>query len=800
MHDYATRRKSSVNGSRRPRRRRRIVSLFFIGTLVLFVLAIISSVATFAWFARDLPTPDRIKRREGFATIIFDREGETLYDIYADERRIPIEINQVPDHLKNATVAIEDKEFYTHEGYSTRGILRSVFQIIVYRNLQGGSTLTQQLVKNVLLTSERTLPRKIKEFILAVQIEQRYSKDEILQMYLNEAPYGGTAWGVESAAEQYFGKTVSELTLLESAILAGLPQRPSAYSPYSGTPDAYVGRTEDVLRRMREDGYISRDEEEEAQKALASVAFKGRTGSFKAPHFVEYVRKELVDRFGEDVVESGGLRVTTTLDSALQAAAEDILREEIEKIEALDVSNGAIVVIDPKTGEILSMIGSKDYNADERQFEGKFNVASQGLRQPGSALKPFVYATAFQEGYTPATLIMDVPTEFPGGEGQKPYEPKNYDGKFRGPVQMRFALANSINVSAVKTLALVGVEDMLQTAYSMGLKTLEPTKENMTRFGLSIALGGGEVTLLDLTSAYGVFATAGVRHEPVTILKVKDRSGKTIFDHKQTRGEQVLEPEIAFLISDILADNNARRDVFGPNSWLNIAAKTVAVKTGTTDDKRDNWTVGYTNDIAMGVWVGNNDNSPMNPKLASGTSGAAPIWNRVMREALRNHGDGFIERPDSVIQREVDALGGGLPKEGEPTRKEYFIEGTEPARTSSIYQTIKLSRRQQGKRASDDEVRVGDYDERNYIVFSETDPISSDGKNRWQEGIDKWLETVSEDRYKPPKEVSDVTIEEGKKEEKKDSSESSGQGEPTPTPEVSGDEEPIQTPTPTPES
>ena len=799
MRDYVNGRKPVLGASRKPRRRRRrIVSLFFIGTLVLFVLAIISSVATFAWFARDLPTPDRIKRREGFATIIFDREGETLYDIYADERRIPIEISQVPDHLKNATVAIEDKEFYTHEGYSTRGILRSLFQIVVYRNLQGGSTLTQQLVKNVLLTSERTLPRKIKEFILAVQIEQRYSKDEILQMYLNEAPYGGTAWGVESAAEQYFGKTVSELTLVESAILAGLPQRPSAYSPYSGTPDAYVGRTEDVLRRMREDGYISREEEEEAQKDLASVAFKGRTGSFKAPHFVEYVRKELVARFGDEVVESGGLRVTTTLDSVLQAAAEDILREEIEKIEALKVSNGAIVVLDPKTGEILSMIGSKDYNADERQFEGKFNVAAQGMRQPGSALKPVVYAAAFQEGYTPASLIMDVPTEFPGGEGQKPYDPKNYDGKFRGPVQMRFALANSINVSAVKTLALTGVEDMLQTAYSMGLKTLEPTKENMSRFGLSVALGGGEVTLLDLTSAYGVFATAGVRHEPVTILQVKDRSGKTIFDHKQTRGEQVLEPEIAFLISDILADNNARKDVFGPNSWLNIAAKTVAVKTGTTDDKRDNWTVGFTKEITIGVWVGNNDNSPMDPKLASGTSGAAPIWNRVMREALRNHGDGFIERPDSVIQRDVDALGGGLPKDGEPTRKEYFIEGTEPARQSAVYQTIKLSRRQQGKRASDDEIRVGDYDERNYIVFSENDPISSDGRNRWQEGIDKWLETVSEDRYKPPKEVSDVTIQEEKKDEEKKEEEKKEEPTPTRDSDPTPTEDAAESPTPSP--
>lgn len=789
---------SQVRRLKKTRRysKKKLFSTFLIISLIGVVATFLLSIAVFAWFAKDLPNPNRIVRKEGFSTIIYDREGEALYDVYADENRKPISTEDIPKDLKNAVIAIEDKDFFNHEGYSTAGIARSIVKLFMTGDIQGGgSTLTQQLVKNVLLTTEQTLPRKIKEFILAVQIERKYSKDEILTMYLNEAPYGGTAWGVESASEQYFGKPAKDLTLTESAILAGMPQLPSVYSPYSDTPEAYIGRTKDVLRRMREDGYITRDQEKEVTERLPTVRFSGGGSNFQAPHFVMYVKDILTKQFGAEVVEGGGLRVTTTLDAKLQRASEDIMREELEKVKKLDVGNGSAVVIDPQTGEILTMIGSKDYHAgedtedteasasaegEEENFGGKFNVAVQGLRQPGSALKPFVYATLLQKGYTPSSIIMDVPTQFPGGAGQEPYEPKNYDSKFRGPVQMRYALANSINVTAVKGLALAGVRDMLENGYNMGLVTLEPTTYNLQRFGLAISLGGGEVHLIDLTSAYGVFGAGGVKHVPIAILEVKDKNGKTLFKNQKTKGEQIIEPTVSYLISHILSDNDARKEVFGPNSWLNIAGKTVSVKTGTTDDKRDNWTVGYTKGVVAGVWVGNNDNHPMNPKLASGVTGAAPIWNRIMKEALRTYPDGLPDKPNDIIELEIDAYGGGLPRDGKPTRKEFFIKGTEPTSQSNIYQRLKVSKSDNNKLASDSEVSSGQYDERDFIVLAEDDPVSSDGVNRWQQGIDKWLETINDPLYKYPREKSGNVV----------------NNNPTPTPQPAATETPTPTPTP----
>ena len=749
-----------------------LIVIFF--TVV--VIGFLATVGIFAWYAKDLPNPAKVQRKEGFSTIIYDRSGELLYDIFADQNRIPVDIEDTPRDLKNATVAIEDRDFYKHEGYSTRGMMRAFLQILIFRNLQGGSTLTQQLVKNVLLTSERTLPRKIKEFILAVQIEQKYSKDEILQMYLNEAPYGGTAWGVAAGAQYYFGKETKDLNLVESAILAGFPQRPSVYSPFSSEPKAYIARTENVLRRMRENGYINKNEEEKAKEELESIKFKNKEENFKAPHFVMYVKKELEEKLGQEMVSGGGLKVTTTLNLKLQEKAEEILKAELEKIASLKVGNGAVVVLDPQTGEILAHVDSKDYHDDAN--EGKFDVATQGLRQPGSAIKPITYATAFEKGYTtPATLIMDTPAEFPGGEDGKPYIPVNYDGKFRGPVQLRFALGNSINIPAVKVLALTGLKNVLKTGYEMGLTTLEPTSSNMNRLGLSLTLGGGEVRLIDLTSAFAVFAAGGIRSQPIAILEIEDSKGNKIYENKKTSGIKVISPEVSFLISHILSDNEARRDVFGPNSWLNIPGKTVAVKTGTTNDKKDNWTVGFTKEVVVGVWVGNNDNSSMDQKLASGVTGAAPIWQQIMRQALSEYSDGIIEKPENVAAVTIDALGGGLPKEGEQTRTEYFIKGTEPINISPIYQKLKLSRRESGKLASDDEIRVGDYDEKDYIVFSEDDPLSTEGTNKWQEGINKWLEGMSDFRYHPPKEKSGIVISEEK---------------PTPTPLAS----PALSPTP----
>lgn len=729
-------------------------NIFLKVAIVGVLVGILAVVFLFIWYSKDLPSPDKVQRKEGFSTVVLDRNEKPLYDIFTDENRIPLSSEEIPEWLKKATVAIEDEDFYKHQGFDTRGMLRSIFNIITFRGIQGGSTLTQQLVKNSVLTSERSLPRKIKEFVLSVQIERKYTKDQILQMYLNEIPYGGTMYGVESAAQGYFAKNAKDLTLIECVVLAGLPQQPSYYSPFGAYPKAYIDRATEVLRRMREDGDITSSQEAELKKELPNVKFNSNKEQARAVHFVLKVRQELIDKFGAEMVDAGGLRVITTIDGDLQEKAEAIVKEEVDKAKNLKLSNGAVVVIDPKSGEILAYVGSKDYSEETDGFQGKFDVASMGLRQPGSALKPIAYAVGFTKGYTPATLLMDVSTKFPGGSDQKDYEPKNYDGKFKGPVQVRFALGNSINIPAVKMTALVGIPDILKTAYDMGITTLAPTSENEKKLGLSLVLGGGEVKLIDLTSAYGVFATGGIRNDPVDILKVINSSGKTIYEKKPVKGKRVLNEDVSFLVSHILLDNNARKDVFGPNSYLVVSGKTVAVKTGTTDDKRDNWTVGYTPSVVVGVWVGNNDNSAMDAKIASGVTGAAPIWNRIMTAALKDKKNEEFTKPDNVISLTIDAFGGGLPKDGKPTRSEYFIKGTEPTSIASIYKKLKVSRSDSNKLANAVEIANGQYDEKDFIVFEETDPTSSDGKNRWQDGINEWLKTQSDSAYKSPTETS----------------------------------------------
>ncbi|MBI5449709.1 PBP1A family penicillin-binding protein [Candidatus Gottesmanbacteria bacterium] len=742
------RRSRGIPGSRLPMFARLATLAFFAITgSVLFVGLL------FAWYAKDLPRPDKVKRSDGLSTVILDRNGESLYDIFEDENRIPVKWEDIPQYLKDGTVAVEDKDFYKHQGLSSSGILRALVNIFVFRNFQGGSTLTQQLVKTVLLTQERTLPRKIKEAILAIQIERKYKKDEILQMYLNEAPYGGTAVGVESASQYYFGKPVKELGLAESAILAGLPQSPSRYSPFGADPKAFVWRTQQVLRRMREDGYISAVSETEARKQLNVMKFSEDHSSLRAPHFVAYVKEQLVEKFGSKMVEGGGLRVTTSLDWKLQQKAQEIVADEVKTAKTLKVSNGAAVVIDPKAGEILAMVGSKDYSAtDASGF--KFNVATQGLRQPGSALKPITYAAAMKKGYTASMLLMDVDTKYPSGDTAKPeYNPKNYDGKFRGPMHLRYALANSVNTIAVKVSALVGVHDILRTAFDMGITSLAPTDENSRRIGLSLTLGGGEVRLLDLTSAFGVFATGGFRQNPVSILKVEDAKRKVLFEQKSVSPRRVLADDVSYIISNILSDNDARKEVFGTRSYLVIPGHTVAVKTGTTDDKRDNWTVGYTQSVVVGVWVGNNDNSPMHPSLASGVTGAAPIWRRIIMEAVKGKADEPFVRPDSVVEMDIDAYGGGLPVDGYPKRKEVFIKGTEPTGPAGIYQNLKISKKDSNKLANSVEIAKLEYDTKQYVVFLENDPVSGDGKNRWQEGIDAWIGGQGEPKFHPPKDV-----------------------------------------------
>ncbi|MBP8590865.1 PBP1A family penicillin-binding protein [Candidatus Shapirobacteria bacterium] len=718
--------------------------------LGIFILAaILGTIALFAWYARDLPQPGKVVRREGFATRIYDRNQKLLYDIYQEEKRTPVSLNQIPQALRQATIAIEDKEFYQHKGFSLQGIARAFYNIIFHHQLQGGSTLTQQLVKNVLLTSERTLERKIKEFILAIQIEARFSKDQILEMYLNEVPYGGNTRGVEAASELYFGKPVSQLTLTESAILAGLPQGPTAYSPFGANPEAYKERTKHVLRRMEEDGYITSEQRQQAEKELDQVQFAARTSDFAAPHFVMFVKQLLVNRYGEEMVENGGLKVTTSLDLDLQEEAEKIVAEELEKVVNLNITNGAVIVLDPVTGEILAMVGSRDYN--EPNF-GKVNVVTQGLRQPGSAIKPVTYVTALKKGYTAAHLLLDTKTEFPGASKEKPYIPVNYDGKYHGPVLMRPALGNSLNVPAVKMLAQVGLENMLETAYEMGFTTLKPTAENLSKFGLAVTLGGGEVRLIDMASAYSAFANGGLKIEPTAILKVENQKGEVLEEFKPTKGKQVLTQGEAFIISDILSDNNARLISFGANSLLNIPGRQVAVKTGTTNNMKDNWAVGWTPQVLVGVWVGNNDNSSMK-QVASGISGASPIWRRVIMAALDGKPNVGFTLSEEVVKMDIDVVSGQAAHDGFPSRPEYFLKGTQPQGEDKVHVLLKICR-DEGKLATPEDVASGNYEEKEFFVFNEGDPFADywGGENRWQKGIDEWVAAQEDPRYHPPKE------------------------------------------------
>ncbi|MEK7061132.1 MAG: PBP1A family penicillin-binding protein, partial [Patescibacteria group bacterium] len=699
-----------VRRSQRVTKSRKLVKLaklIFVGAIGILLL----SFLVLPLLAFNLPSPDKVVRHEGYATQILDRNGETLYNVYVNQRRNPVLLSDVPLYLRQATISIEDKNFYKHKGFDIFGILRGFTRIFTRGYAQGGSTLTQQLVKNVLLTSDRTIVRKIKEFVLAIQIESKYTKDEILQMYLNEAPYGGTAWGVEAASEIYFGKKVKDLDLIESAIISGLPQSPSRYSPYSSTPKAYVERTKQVLRRMREDGYITADQEKNANGEVADVFFQPQGASLKAPHFVQYVQKILTDRYGEAAVEQGGLKVTTTLDINLQDKAQGIVSEEIAKVEKQHITNGAVVVINPATGEILAMVGSKNFN--DPDYDGQVNVA-MSLRQPGSSFKPFTYVTAFKKGYTPSTMIMDVLTTFPGGADNPDYNPVNYDGKYRGPIQLRFALGNSINIAAVKLLAMVGIKDVLEASYSMGITTLPPTQETLNRVGLSLTLGGGEVRLLDLTDAYAPFMNKGYKVEPLAILKVEDKDGKVLEEREPGLGKRVLSEEQAYLIANILSDNLARETIFGLNSLLNISGKQIAVKTGTTNDKRDNWTIGGNSQAVVGVWVGNNDNSQM-LNVASGVSGASPIWRRVLLEALTGKPNVSFDIPGSIVSANVDIVSGYRAHDGFPSRMEYFIKGTEPGE-DTVHMMLKVCKTD-GKLANPSDIAGGNYDQKEYFVF-----------------------------------------------------------------------------------
>ena len=451
------------------------------------------------------------------------------------------------------------------------------------------------------------------------------------------------------------------------------------------------------------------------------------------------------DKYGSAILEQGGYTITTTLDWKIQEEAQKIVTDEVNKVEGLNITNGASVVLDSQTGEILAMVGSKDFSA--KDYDGQVNVTT-ALRQPGSAFKPFTYVTAFKKYYTPSTLIMDVPTEFPGGIGQPVYKPVDYDGKYRGPIQLRYALANSINIPAVKLLAMVGIRDVLRTAYDLGINSLKPTDETMSRVGLSLTLGGGEVRLLELTSAYSAFMNKGYRVDPVSILKIEDANGKVLEENKPEKGKQVLSEAEAFLIANILSDNSARAMIFGENSLLNIAGKQIAVKTGTTNDKRDNWAVGGNPQVVVGTWVGNNDNSSMK-QVASGVSGASPIWRKILLKSLDGKPNATFEIPENVVTKEVDSVSGYSAHDGFPSRLEYFIKGTEPG-NDLVHIKLKMCK-SQGKLATPSDVSSGNYEEREYFVFKEEDVTGGiDGVNKWQEGILAWITSQNDSRYNPP--------------------------------------------------
>lgn len=610
-----------------------------IGFCILGAAILLLWVSTF-----KIPTLDSFQERKvSQSTKIYDRTGEILlYDVFQNIRRTVVPFDAISQHVKNATIAIEDREFYSHSGVKPTSFIRAIFaNLKTLEFSQGGSTITQQVVKNSLLTGEKRISRKIKEWVLAIKLEKILTKDEILGMYLNEIPYGGSLYGVEEASNAFFGKKASDITIAEAAYLASLPKAPSYYSPYKNRT-ALDERKNLVLEEMFKQGYISDIEYDTAKKE--SVVFKTQeeTG-IKAPHFVMFVKDILEKQYGKQVLEEGGLTVITSLDYNIQKMLEKESGEyALSNAQNHQAENIAAVVLDPKTGDILSMVGSRDYF--DTSIDGNFNVAL-AKRQPGSAFKPFAYASAFTKGYTPDTVLFDVKTQFSttcepsdmkNGDGC--YAPENYTGTFRGPMTMRDALAQSINIPAIKALYLAGMRDTLRFAKDMGISTLT----DIDQYGLTLVLGGGEVTLLDMTSAYGVFANNGIRHPYRPILEIREKtSGITI--KTEPSPTTVLEKNVALHISDILSDDVARSPIFGTHSHLYIPNRDVAVKTGTTNDYKDAWIVGYSPSLVVGAWVGNNNNTPMDKKVAGYI--VAPFWNKVMSKALENYPNESFETP-----------------------------------------------------------------------------------------------------------------------------------------------------------
>jgi len=636
--------------------------------------------AFWAVILKDLPSPETLTQREiHFSTKIYDRNGILLYNIYKDENRTPTTLSEIPLHVQLAILAAEDAQFYNHLGFSVKGMSRALYKYLKEGKVEGGSTITQQLVKNALLTPERTIRRKIKEIYLAIKIERLHSKEEILEMYLNEVPFGGTAYGIREAAKVYFDKDIKDLNLGEGALLAGLIQSPTKYSPFGANPELARIRQSEILELMVEQGFINHEQKEDASQT--ELVFAKNKIDILAPHFVMFVRQALVDRYGEELVEKGGLKVVTTLDLKTQKLAEEAVTSEVNKLNRLNVGNGAAMVVNPKNGDILAMVGSKNYF--DTQADGNVNVLTR-LRQPGSSIKVVNYAYALSHGFTPATILEDTPITY-NIAGSPPYTPKNYDSSYRGRISLRSALAESRNIPAVKVLASYGVGNMVAMGQKLGITSWQ----DPTDYGLSLTLGGGDVRLTELAQVYATIANSGVKVNLHSIKSITDSSGEILYENscgsknrfiidgaEEKCGEQVIDPRVAYMLTDILSDNGARTPAFGTHSALSVPNHKVAVKTGTSNDLRDNVTIGFTPEILVVSWVGNNDNSPMS-RLASGITGAAPIWNSIISSLLNNNNSEW-ETPTGLVQRPICPQTGTLPCSGCAVRNEWFLEENQP--------------------------------------------------------------------------------------------------------------------------
>lgn len=702
---------------------------FFGGLLLLLSAAILAgSVAAsgfFIWIEHSLPDPANLMERAvAQSTKIYDRTGKTvLYEIHGAQKRTLIDLKDVPEAVKWATIAIEDKNFYEHGGFDLRGIARAIFvNLTKGGKVQGGSTITQQLIKNSILSKEKTYSRKLKELILAWKLESRLSKDQILELYLNEIPYGSTSYGIESAAETFFGKKTPELSASEATLLTALPKAPTYYSPYGNHKDELLARSRHILDEMVQIGKMTKEEAEKAKADNPLERILPRREAIIAPHFVLYIKELLTEKYGERLVEQGGLKVITTLDLDKQKFAEEaITAQGAENEKKWGAGNAALVSLDPQTGQILAMVGSRDYFDDTH--DGNVNVTIRP-RQPGSSFKPIVYAASFLKGFTPTTILYDVNTIFKTEIGED-YEPKNYDLKEHGPVTVRQALAGSLNIPAVKMIYLTGVKNVLDLADKIGYTTLK----ERSRFGLSLVLGGGEVKLLEHTSAFGVFASLGTKHTISPLLKVEESSG-TVLEEWVDEKEEVFPTQIAHQISNILSDNDARSFIFGAQNFLTLPGRAVAAKTGTTNDYHDAWTIGYTPELVTGVWVGNNNNSEMK-RGADGSKIAAPIWNAYMRKALQNTPPSFFSAPEAVVT-------------GKPV-----LDG-------NPYNTLKIRiNRATGlladENVSEDQVETREYRQVHNILHyinkndprgaPPTEPQSDPQYENWETGVKNWATT-----------------------------------------------------------